>query len=90
MQKVNGIAHTQTVKWLKIAIEVGVILFAIAIAWGTLRGRVSRNTEEIIKHDMLITAIDREQTAIKTDLRGITVSQEFTLKGIEEIKERLK
>ncbi|KKL84110.1 hypothetical protein LCGC14_1968020 [marine sediment metagenome] len=80
----------QLTHWMKIAIEVGIILFAVGVAWTTLRGVTERNTKDIVKHDQRLTHVERNQSEVNADIREIRVKQKYISKGIDEIKEKLQ
>lgn len=81
--------NNQLARWMKIGIEIGVLLFAVGIAWATLRGSVKGNTDRIEKHDFRITASAESLSEVKSDIREIKVEQKFISQGIKEIKEKL-
>ncbi len=84
-EKTNG----TITKWMKIAIEVGILLFAVAVAWSTLRGRVTQNYNNIEKHDKRIVCVESDITSVKSDIREINVRQEYISEGIDEIKDKI-
>lgn len=67
-----------------------VLVFAIAIAWQSLRGDVKSNSSAIDKHGERIERVEVEQTAFKADIREIKVEQKYISSGITEIKKRLE
>ena len=77
-------------KWLKIAIEVGILLFAVGIAWSTLRVKVETNTKDIVKHDKRIYAAEQDIDGVNGNIIEIKTMQKVTLDNIREIKEELK
>ena len=74
----------------KLLIELVVIIFAVGIAWATMRGDVKRNKEVVnevkvnqkVDHDT-ISDIKGDIKSIKTELKGIG-------ENITEIKESVK
>jgi len=82
--------NNQITRWMKIGIEISIILFAVGIAWATLRGSVKENTKDIDKHDTRIKRVEQTNAEVKADIREIKVEQKHISKGIEEIKESLK
>jgi len=82
--------NNQITRWMKIAIEVGILLFAVALAWSTIRGDVAVNTKDIGKHDIRIATFEKEHTNVKADIREIKVMQRVIGGDIKEIKESLK
>jgi len=82
--------NNQITRWMKITIEISIIIFAVGIAWTTLRGTVKQNTASIDKHSTRIEAVEEEVSDTQADIREIKVEQKYISKGIEEIKESLK
>lgn len=82
--------QSQIARWMKIVIEVGIILFAIGIAWATLRGSVKQNNENIKNHTVRISSVEEGVSDVKSDIREIRVEQKYISKGIDEIKEKIK
>lgn len=74
--------NNSIIKFGKVVIEVGVLLFAVAIAWATLRGTVKENTKDIEKHDVRITHTESDVTDVKSDIRVIR----YILEGKSKIK----
>ena len=63
---------------IKIAVEVGILLFAVAIAWATLRGDVENNagnietnTTKLTKHSEKFDVIQEKSGNVKADIREI-------------------
>ena len=83
-QKLNGIG-----RWLKIAIEVSILLFAVGIAWATLRGEVKDNIADIQKSEVRMTACEEDVSEVKADIREIRVEQKYISKGIDQIVKKL-
>lgn len=85
------------VRFGKVALEIGIILFAVGIAWATLNGRVDTNKGKIdtnsqtLKDHAVELRLDRDEMGvIKVEIREINVKQEYILDGIDEIKEKMK
>ena len=83
-------SNVQQNKLIKILIEIGILLFAVGIAWATLGGRVGNNTEKVGKHEVRIKVVEGNISTIKSDIRDINTKQTFIVDGIKEIKESLK
>ncbi len=81
--------ENQITKVMKIAIEISILLFAVGIAWATLRGTVKENSKDIEKHDTRIGHVEKEVSGVKSDIREIMNEQKHIGTGIKEIKERL-
>ncbi len=81
--------NNQLAKWMKIAIEICILLFAVGIAWATLRGTVKENCKDIEKHDTRITHVEEKVSDVKSDIAEIKVTQTHIGEGIKEIKARL-
>lgn len=77
-------------RFVKVFLEIAIILFAVGLAWATMKGTVIRNTKDIEKHDGRITYVEKEVSDVKADIREIKTSQKFVLEGIKEIKESIK
>lgn len=73
-----------------ITIEVGVLLVAMAIAWGTLKGSVGFNRRDIDRNTGAIETLSKENRAIGIDIKEIKVEQKYITQGINDIKETLK
>ena len=79
-----------TSKWLKIAIEVGIILFAVGLAWATLSNDVGDNEEDIKENKIKIEKVVDVQTAIVSDIRAIRLEQKHIADDVREIKDIVK
>lgn len=85
------------VRFGKVALEIGILLFAVGIAWATLKGKVDTNKygingnyKKIEAHDIELKTVKIEMSEIKADIREIKVGQRYISKGIDEIKARIK
>jgi len=77
-------------KWMRIVLEVAIILFAAAVAWATLKTDVTRNKEDILRHENSIKMNTRGLNEVKADIREIKVEQRYISQGIDEIKKEIK
>lgn len=85
------------VRFCKVALEIGVILFAVGIAWATLKGKVDTNKHDIVincsileDHESEIRISRQEIGEVKSDIREIKVEQRYISSGIDEIKGKMK
>ena len=77
-------------RWIKVIVEIIIVLFAVAAAWATLRRDVRDNCTHINKHDTKITAMEKGQAEIKGDIRVIRTEQKYISEGIDDIKDKLE
>lgn len=82
--------HKQIAYSVKIIIEIGILLFAVAVAWSTLKGRVDFNTTAIEKQDVRIATTEKGLFDVRSDIREIKIEQKYISQGIDEIKKELK
>lgn len=76
-------------QWLGLAIKIAVFLVIIVLAWATVRGDVEENTEDIEKHDVRLTTVEKTTVEIDKKLVRIDTRQEALIKGVEQIKTKL-
>ena len=75
---------------VRLIIEVGILLFATGIAWATLNGNVSRNSNEIVGLKKKANAYEEAVFEIKADIRVICIEQGHINTAISKIEEKIK
>ena len=81
--------NNQIGRMIKIAIEIGILLFAVGIAWATLGGKVVTNTKDILVHKERILKTEERIYSVQGDIREIKIFQGIILKEIKAVKEKL-
>jgi len=78
-------------------IQLAILLVAIVGGWTSFRDRIHQNEKNIAKNEVCDAAQTQEiktisdgQAIVRSDIRAINIQQEHIVKGIDEIKEKLK
>ncbi len=74
----------------KLLIELVVIIFAVGVAWATLRGDVVRNTDDIVKAEAAQTKDHDAISEVQGDIKSINTKIGMIDENIKEIKESVK
>lgn len=78
------------VRFGKIVLEIGILLFAVALAWGTLHGQVNRNIKDIESQAIKVATVEENVSEVQGDIKAIRATQQHVLDGIGEIKAKMK
>lgn len=76
--------------WIRIVVQIGILLIAVGIAWATLNGDVKQNTKQGDIAAKRMSVIEEGFSVIKSDIRESKIRQEYIIKSVDEIKEELK
>lgn len=67
-------AKNNNMKWLKILITLGCLLFAVAIAYATLKIEVKHNKTAIVEHEQKIAIVEKATIEQRADIKYIKES----------------